>query len=184
MTLLAKPRQAHIADYSVRTPLAFAAPGSPALASAHLELEVHVVGASAGDLGAASVVYHVLDYETKAPVLPPGALAVSPGHWYAADAAGAAGRGAAGHGGVARLRLDVLAALAGAASPGGEAAPLRLWSAEAPALYLLVLELQSGGGATLECEACQVRGPGAGGAPRPPCRAPRCATAGPQRLRC
>jgi beta-galactosidase/beta-glucuronidase len=159
VTLLAKPRQAHISDFSVRTPLAFLQPGCPALASAHLELQVRVAAAGADELAAAAVVYHLLDYETRAPLLPPGTLAVAPGHWYAADTAGVASRGAAGQGGVARLRLDVLAALAaaaGAETGGGGAPQLRLWSAEAPALYLLVLELTSGGGATAECETCQV----------------------------
>ena len=50
-----------------------------------------------------------------------------------------------------QLSLDMLAL------PGGAAA-LRLWSAEEPHLYLLLLSLvaSSGSGCVLEIEACQV----------------------------
>lgn len=58
-----------------------------------------------------------------------------------------------GEGGVARLSLDMLDALGGSSQ-------LRLWSAEQPHLYTLVLELRDSDGGVLEYESCQVRGCG------------------------
>lgn len=76
------------------------------------------------------------------------------GRWYARDM-GCLPASGAGAGAVARLTVDALTALP---------QPLRLWSAEQPCLYTLVLELQDAGGRTLEAESCQVRCPPA--APR------------------
>lgn len=67
--------------------------------------------------------------------------------WCARDTSGVGPAERGGSGGVAHWRLDVPTALK---------APVRLWSAEQPSLYLLVLQLHDGKGHTLECEACQV----------------------------
>jgi hypothetical protein len=52
---------------------------------------------------------------------------------------------------IASFDIDVLSALAAA----GSSHQLQLWSAETPALYVLVIKLQSGG-EVLEVEGCQV----------------------------
>lgn len=66
-------------------------------------------------------------------------------------------------GAAATLKWDALAGLSGgAAGAGAGAGGLRLWSAEEPRHYLLVVELRGPDGAVLECEACQVGGSGAG----------------------
>lgn len=159
VTLLAKPAVAHISDFAVRTPLAFSKAGRAELASARLELDVHVTAGSAEQLPGAQVLVHLLESDSLRPVLQPLQLPVDPGHWYACDTSAAGSRDKAGYGGVARLKLDVLHALR---DEEGQGLPLMMWSAEQPSLYVLVLELRGADGSTLECETCQVGGGGSG----------------------
>ena len=58
-------------------------------------------------------------------------------------------------------RGSTAGAAGGGGKEGGQGKPgLRLWSAERPDHYILVLELKGADGRTLECEACQVRAAG------------------------
>ncbi|GIL52349.1 hypothetical protein Vafri_8240 [Volvox africanus] len=169
--LLVKPA-VHITDFTVRTPLTFEygedvgcggdlTPGS--LRGAKLEVEVLLGGPSAEELAECSVVVHILDEHgrpvtTSSGHLPPLSVRVEAGRWYGADTAGHANRASAGVGGVARISADALALL-GAPSAEGDAAGsggLRLWSAEDPALYYLVLELRHAAHGSLEFESCQL----------------------------
>ncbi|GLI68193.1 hypothetical protein VaNZ11_012533 [Volvox africanus] len=169
--LLVKPA-VHITDFTVSTPLTFEygedvgggcdrAPGS--LRGAKLEMDVLLEGPSAGALAECSIVAHILDEHgrpvtTSSGPLPPLSARVEAGRWYGADTTGHASRVSAGVGGVARLSADALALL-GAPSPADSAAGsggLRLWSAEDPALYYLVLELRHATHGSLEFESCQL----------------------------
>ncbi|KAG2489983.1 hypothetical protein HYH03_011612 [Edaphochlamys debaryana] len=163
--ILIKPA-VHITDFTVRTPLTFEYGGDGlggvpgVLRAARLEVDVLLAGPSVEELGACSVVFHVLDEQGKpAHPGPPPEVAVTPGRWYGNDTAGQPSRAAAGVGGTARLAVDAGAVLGagagGGAGGGGGALPL-LWSAEEPHLYTLVLELRREGHGAVEFESCQL----------------------------
>ncbi|KAL6763467.1 glycosyl hydrolases family 2, TIM barrel domain-containing protein, partial [Haematococcus lacustris] len=160
VTLLIKP-QAFIADISLATPLRFEPnavataganpPTLPTLVSARLEIEVAVVAPSLDHLSRCHLTAHVIHADSAHPAWPPFPLLLQQDCWYAADTAGHTSRETAGVGGVAKASVDALAACPG----------LRLWSAEDPGLYVLVVQLGEGQGggegeATLEYESCQL----------------------------
>ncbi|KAL4457400.1 hypothetical protein ABPG75_012265 [Micractinium tetrahymenae] len=154
--LLLKPRE-HIRDFCVRTPLAFDSQGG--LAAARLEVEVHVEGSSSTALEGLAVQASMYRCNEAGEVDPADMAASLVAQlaaelhpvWTAADTSGRASAADSSAGARALLSLDMLGL------PGGAEA-LRLWSAEQPHLYLLLLELKQGGqaGEVLETEACQV----------------------------
>ena len=184
VSLVTKPRRACVADVSVRTPLAFdgaepGAGGPPSEAALEVEVRLEAFDArlperawppgeeapAAAALEGLSVTARLFDAATgeevsagagsgggvdsqcAAAAPAPLALELEP-RWYCRDAHSLAPERLAGA--RASLRWDALAALG--------AARLRLWSAEDPAHYVLVVEVRDAaqGGALLEAEAVQV----------------------------
>ena len=149
--LVAKPA-VHVSDFYVRTPLELAGPG--VLAKAWVDADVHVTGPSVEALKGVTVraeVYSLpLPGEGGEPtlILPASTHAVcQEDFWVAVDTTDKASQTDAGFGALVRVRgLDLAAA---------DAAP-RLWSAEAPHLYALVLTLLAPDGSVLEAESTQV----------------------------
>ncbi len=165
---------ARVADFFVRTPLAFAdeqgggpAPiaAAPALKAAALEIDVDVAALTQAELDCLEVRARLFEWAPGPDLAAPTPAA--PTLELRAPLAGAAPLWAAGDAAAARSVVDLGAAarvaLASgdlmAAFPGG--APPRLWSPEEPNLYILVLALLrrgAGGGEeeVLEMEATQV----------------------------
>ncbi|KAK9846491.1 hypothetical protein WJX81_005231 [Elliptochloris bilobata] len=147
--LLAKPA-IHISDFFVRTPLEFSEAG--ALQSAWLEVDVQLVAPASSDFAPVAVQAELhavdpTDASRAAPALAPQRVGLKDSdHWVAACASGKPNRAAVGIGGLAQVRVDLLA----------EGVQPALWSAEAPNLYVLVLSLLGTGGAHIESESCQV----------------------------
>jgi len=161
----------HVADFFVKTPLEFSDTGE--LLNARLEVEVDLHGPPGIDWGssAASITVEgslfawtttgtALDGKgepSKHPMLQleaqkPVAL------WTAGDTSGVASASASRPG--ARVSLAAVATSMLQGPPGTHAeSPLKLWSAESPALYILVLYLKDSthnNNNLLECEAAQV----------------------------
>ncbi|GAX79960.1 hypothetical protein CEUSTIGMA_g7399.t1 [Chlamydomonas eustigma] len=182
--LLLKPQRAWIADYSVRTPLLFAENatlrrgngisgqlegqkehalrrgqgkkcGQGDLVSAHLEVEVHVEASnslqSLQDMEVALFVMTTTRTAVQEPAVPVSVMTLVPGRWYARDTSGSKGNVEAGVGGVAKFNIDTAIVFGGLP---------KLWSAEDPHLYTLVLELrckQGFGSTQSEHSASQVQ---------------------------
>ncbi|PRW56286.1 Beta-galactosidase isoform A [Chlorella sorokiniana] len=159
--LLLKPRQ-HIADFHTRTPLEWGADGQ--LTSAKLEVEVQVEGDSAAALEGLTVraqLYRCnatgeVDSADAAAALVAEARCGLHPSWTAADTSGRRAGTDVYAGSRAQLSFDMLAL------PGGAAA-LRLWSAEEPHLYLLLLSLVEGGGGSSATEGGSASGSVSGG---------------------
>jgi beta-galactosidase len=144
VVLLAKPA-AHIADYAVSTPLTFAADGS--LGSARLEISVHGEANTPDAWKGVQVQATLQTRDGAAPPLELPAADMKPGVWIAADSTAKPSRALAGHGATAKISFDM--------AESGSGLP-RLWSAETPHLYVLVLSLVDEAGVHIESESCQV----------------------------
>ncbi|WIA37008.1 hypothetical protein OEZ86_013994 [Tetradesmus obliquus] len=150
VTLLRKPGRACITDFSVSTPLTFEA-GQLQAAALQLQVQLEVADRQLLQGGQLAVTADLL--------LPDGTRllqdlpATLEQRWYARDASASAAGSAAEQptGCMARLGVDMAAALAAA----GSSHQLQLWSAEQPQLYLLLIKLAAGG-QLLEVEGCQV----------------------------
>lgn len=144
VVLLAKPAT-HISDYGVTMPLTFAADGT--LESARLELHIHAEARSPDAWKGTRVqaVLHSCDAAEPPHELP--AVDLKPGIWIAADTTAKPSRALAGHGATAKMSYDLADSASGLP---------RLWSAETPHLYVLVLTLVGPDGTHIESESCQV----------------------------
>ena len=132
-----------------------ATPSFPLFSFFHrIDADVQLVAPSPADLERVRVRAEVWKLDPADPARAERALdaaeyaVVDTDFWPAVDGAGAADRAEAGYGGLVQVRaLDMTAAKQ----------PLRLWSAEEPHVYVLVLSLvDAATGAVLESESAQV----------------------------
>lgn len=144
--LVGRPEIA-LQDFYVRTPLAFDA-ATGALAAAALEIDVDIAAPRPVDLTQCHVEVSLCDIvdPTASPLLTLRGAPPRP-NFTSADAAGLL-REEVPLGGRVVLRADLLKAL----NPSA----LRLWSAESPALYCLVVAVRGPEGQLSDLEACQV----------------------------
>lgn len=141
----------HIADFYTKTPLEFNADGD--LSSARLEVEVDVRGPQAAALEQMTVEASLYRWTfdgansscSEEAVLQVRANPVA--LWTAGDTSGVACAAQAAGAARATLSADVTSL------PSG---PVQLWTAERPALYILLLALKDASGTVLEYEASQV----------------------------
>jgi beta-galactosidase len=166
-----KPKKAYIADFYVRTPLEFYPPEESSLStnfnklkSASIEVDVDIRGVSSIDEFAdihVAATLHEWDQSELWQDRKPGAVVLrmegKPVElWTAGDTSGTSSLAESGYSGRVSLSADAMS-LKHTDTRGELVAPSPplLWSAEAPHLYILVLELQYNY-KTLEYEGAQV----------------------------